>query len=614
MSDDIQDMQESLQKIAPQIQGGSQRSGSTVARNGGSSQPASFIKNRVTEALNQAADRNKGPADDMPGMPPNMGQFAIPAIMTIQGIANAASRTYRISDEALLNAAEDARFMLNDLGISECIEARNRSVALLNWHLEPEDENSQEQKDLADELKKIVSRIPRFMQWREVLSKATWHGRYAIQHRIRWNDVGGRQRVLPTAWSPINGDKLVFRYDDGSGRHDPDQIGIRVGQGYRAGDYIRGFSSKQVESTERGLAYFLTPAERTTVALHKHMVEDGTFENPNDAGKIHGVGIRSRIYWEWFQKQNCLAWVMEYLERSAAGIEIWYYPWGNKEAEAATRDAAQNRIGNNRNIILVPKPLGDEGNAYGVDHVEPGLAGVEMVFNVLDKYFGHRIKRYVLGQTLTSEADATGLGSGLAELHLATFLDIVKYDATNLEETITTDLIEPIKNWNFPAAKKHRIKFVIETQSTDAKDKLDGYRQAWEMGARIRETDVMEAVGAAIATEQDAVLQSPQFTGVGGQDVGGFGGGGNGWAPSPAMIHQNQGQKPADAGGSQGNGKPNSESGKPDDAQQMADHLHEKLGGVRLPGQVERYSRRAGSTLVTTLHSLGRRALANGRK
>lgn len=459
-----------------------------------SSNVASVIKNAPSQ----------DPAASITGAPPNLGRFVLPQISTIQGLISTISRAYRASDEALKHALENARFMRNDLGIMECVESRQRSVALLNWHLEPEDTKSPLQKKLCEDLTSTILRIPRFTQFRDVLQHAIWFGRYAIQNRYQWRDVGGISRCLPTAWKPVNGDKLVFRIDDGS--HDPDQVGIRVGQTVKLVDPYG--QERSTELTDRGMAYFLEPWERKLLCLHRHMIEDGEFESPENADRINGVGIRSRIYWEWFQKQELLGFLMEYLERSAFGIEIWYYPMGNDNALEATRKAASERIGEGRNIILVGKPLGEDGAAYGVDRIEPGLGGVEALKDILDKYYGHRIKRYILGQTLTSEADATGLGSGLAELHLGTYLDIIKYDATNLEETLTTDLVEIIKNWNHPEASGVHVRFVIETESQDSEKKLQAFKSAYDMGCRLKESDIMEAIGASIPTENDRVLQN----------------------------------------------------------------------------------------------------------
>ena len=47
--------------------------------------------------------------------------------------------------------------MRTETGIMECLEARQRSTALLNWHISPEDESSETQQALADEMTKILT-------------------------------------------------------------------------------------------------------------------------------------------------------------------------------------------------------------------------------------------------------------------------------------------------------------------------------------------------------------------------------------------------------------------------------------------------------------------------
>ena len=487
-----------------------------------SKRPASFIEKAIREQNKQATD----PSRDITGSAPNFGKFPMPHVMSFGGMAGSYSKVYRSSDEAIRDSRDNARFMRNDCGIMECIEARQRCTALLDWHLEPEDENSPEQVALVDELTKILNRMNRFTEYRFNLLHAIWYGRYAIQHRYRWTDVGGRMRVLPApfrdnpGWMPINGDKLVFRYDDGGGNTKPDQVGIRVGSHMMGADRVSG--RWDVEPTHDGMAYFLKDWERPLLAIHKHTIEDGAYEHVQDGGMIHGVGVRSRIYWDWFQKQECLAFLMEYLERSAGGIEIWYYPQGNAEAEAKARTAAEERIANQRNIVLVPKPMGDDAHAFGVEVIEPGMGGIDALQNILNEYYGHRIKRYILGQTLSSEAQATGLGSGLADLHLDTFLQIIKYDSINLEETVTHQLVKQIKEWNFPAAKDIHVDFKIDVEQQDVGEKLSAWQMAWQMGAKLKENDVMELIGAAMPTEQDRVLEQPEDPGMGGMGGGMF--------------------------------------------------------------------------------------------
>ena len=142
------------------------------------------------------------------------------------------------------------------------------------------------------------------------LAERDGYGRYAVQHQFGWQVIKGKRRSVVQAWQPINGDKLAFRYDDGSGRYLNGQVGIRVYAGGNIPDAIAG--ARQSEPTaDQGNAYFLEPWERGMLAIHRHIIEDGAFKDPLSAGRIHGVGIRDRIYWCWFQKQESMATLME---------------------------------------------------------------------------------------------------------------------------------------------------------------------------------------------------------------------------------------------------------------------------------------------------------------
>ena len=502
----------------------------------GRSEPASFLQGA------------RDPSQDAKGLrlAPNFGQFAVPHLLTFQGLAGSFAKAYRATDEAIKHSLDNARFMRNDCTLMECLESRQRCTSLLGWHLEPEDESSADQRELCAELTKILSRIRRFTEYRRCLLEAIWYGKAGVQHRYGWTTIGNRRRVMPMpesldehpGWVPINGDKIVFRYNDGSFDPNRGTIGLLSGALGAHRDFGGPRVKWDVEPTAQGLAAFIPPSLRSIVAIHKHMIEDGAWEDPENAGSIHGVGVRSRIYWAWFQKQEALAFLMEYLERSAGGIEVWEYPAHNPEAKAKTEQAARERLANGRNVVLFPRDESAAGVPYELRFVEPGMAGIETLKDLLERYFGHMVKRYILGQTLSSEAEATGLGSGVAELHFDTLMQIVRYDATNLEETITHELLTPIKDFNFPAAKRHHVRFVIETESPDAKAKLEAWERAYGMGARLDERAVMDLIGAAMPQAGDRVLQRPDMgqqpgAGPAGGDGPSGGPGGSGGPESP---------------------------------------------------------------------------------
>jgi len=471
-----------------------------------------------------------GTLDDehIEGMPPGGGHFPIPHVWTFQGLVSSLAKVYRSPDEAIKHNIDNSRFMRNDLAIMECLEQRQRSGSLLDWHLEVEGDESGKYKDFLADFTKVINATPDFTKWRHVLLEALWYGRYAIQHEYTWRWIDGERRLVVKDWRPVNGDKLVFRYDDGTMQYAPDQMGIRVMTGWnvKPGDrvpayaYNRDHSPKQFEIeqigglqlSDRGMAYFLDADTRKKFVVHRHIIEDAAYESPIDAGSIYGLGIRSRLYWTWFQKQETLSYLMEYIERSALGVEIWFYPYGNKQAEIRTRQAAQDRIGNGRNIILVPKMMGESGDLFGYERIDPTAAGAEQLKDIVTEYFGHQIKRYVLGQTLTSEAAATGLGSGVADIHLDTYLQIIKFDALNLQETITRDFLRNMQQWNYGHTEfaNLNVLFVVETEANDVKEKMSAWKESYEMGLKLRARDVYELIGAAVPTATDEVLQDPQ--------------------------------------------------------------------------------------------------------
>lgn len=460
------------------------------------------------------------PARHWPGAAPNFGMEVVPQVMTVAGITGLAGHAYLNADEALRHSIENAERMRADCQIMECLEARQRATALLNWHLEPEDPKSLDQKNLATEMTKIVQRTPYFMEWRHCLSQAVWYGRYGVANQFGSKEIAGKMRTVCTRWEPRNGDKLVFRYDDGDARYEAGQVGIRIGT---LGLTKRRLIREQIEYTQSGTVYWLNDYERRLLAVHKHTREDGTYEDVYSSARIHGVGIRSRIYWTWYAMVECLQRALEYLDRSAFGVEIWRYPANNVKAKSQVEDAAKRLVSGGRTILLVPSWPADQGaDQYGVDHVEPGLQGVDRLLEVIKTYFGHKIKRYILGQTLTSEADATGMGSGVADAHLATFSDIVQYDARNLEESITEEYLRHLQCWNFPQSRGIYLRFVIDTEAPNIKEKLDAYKACWDMGIKLKDSDIADAAGFSLPGPNDSVVFNAQVRAGIDQAMGGM--------------------------------------------------------------------------------------------
>lgn len=459
--------------------------------------------------------------------PPNAGRYLVPHVETFMNRYTSLASVYRDYDEALIDSRDNARFMRNDVGIRECLDSRQRSVALLDWHIEPESGRGLDSDhEFCRLLERVCRRISHFTEYRRTCQSAIWYGKYGVQHRWGAQVIEGRSVFLPAprhqddwGWRPVSGDKLVFR-ERQSGREMPPgayegQLGIRVGGHYKMGDVLRG--RWKIEPTDYGLAYFLSPAERRLMLVHKHQIEDAAYEDGLRAGSIYGVGIRSVIYWEWVQKQETMAFLMEFLERMAGGIQVWKYPQGNRQAHEEAKAAAENYNSGQEHILLVPVPVGDAGQ-YGVEVIDPGFNGIDTLHSLLTDYFGRRIKRFILGQVLSSESEGTGLGSGVADLHQDTLLQILRSDALGLEETLTSDLLTSLVQiniqkgvWTDPG---FRPRFVIETEDPDVDQKLQAWTSLMDRGLKFRLADLYELVGATMPGTNDVVNESSHHASV----------------------------------------------------------------------------------------------------
>ena len=471
------------------------------------------------------------PANKLAGAPPNFGESVVPHVYSFAGLYNTFARTYLTSDEALRQSRQNAIFMRNDCRLMECLEMRKRAVALLKWHLEIDDEKNKQAKRLKEDMTKILQSTYRFMQFRESHLDALWYGRAANQLAMEWRRIDGvtpannygqvcvPKRGLNQGWKPINGDKLVFRFDDPSLSERTDgayggQLGIRVATYFRPGDTIAGrFRVEPISATgptDYGMAYFIDRARRGLVTVHTHIVEDAEFETPERAGRIWGAGIRDRIYWMWTISQELLQMMVDFIERSAFGFEIWYFDQNNETSQRAVAQAAKDRCAQMKNVILVPVDYTNPNVRETVKRIEPGMSGVAELRNIIQEYFGWNIKRYILGQVATSEPIGAGMGSSLPAIQMNSFYQIIAYDATNHEETMTEEVLHPWVLWNYPHLAHIPLRFKLETETPDATQMMEAISKAFTMNAKIPAKAVYDACGVKPPEEGDEVLQQAQ--------------------------------------------------------------------------------------------------------
>jgi len=442
-------------------------------------------------------------------MPSNFGKTVIPHIYTFGGLVSSLAKVYRNADQAILHNVQNAAAMLNDPVISGPLQARQRMVSLLNWSIEPEDKHDKQLLQAAAHLTRLVSKTYRFTEYLRVLSEAIWYGKYAILHSAaRSHDRAGKPQWHINKWMPINGDKLVFRFDDNSGSYDPDGVGIKVSMSHLNRNNEGGlYHNLKADLTPDGPAVFFDGWERRRIIVHKHMIRDGEYEDPVSAGYVQGVGIRNFLYWTWYQKQETLAQLVEIVERTAMGFTIYYYPTGNYTYKQEIEKVAAQQ--GKTNVILAPyDPAMPQMPT--VEQIPMNTAGMQALQNLIDNYFGDMITRFILGQTLSTKAAGGGIGnSGVADLQHDSLKQIVRSDSAALEETVTREKVDVLRDWNYPQYRNVPFYFRLNPESTIPQQELMAMKAAWDMGAELNGAEVLARLGLNAPGRGDLKLFNP---------------------------------------------------------------------------------------------------------
>jgi hypothetical protein len=414
------------------------------------------------------------PAPPVGNMPAGEGKYVVPHYETFQGLYNLASRAYRYTfDDALRASPANARAMRRDPVLMQALRARQMPTAQLSWHIEPQDETDNEQAEAAKKITEIIQAIPKFQRLKMSLLEAIWYGRMGVQLIYNWDFSRGDKRMVIVDHKPVNGDKLQFKWSG--------DVGLLVNSAYPG----------EKTATDRGMCHFLTPMERESFIVHNFEPEDSDFFEPELGGSIEGIGVRGRLYWFWFMKQNIFALLTNYLERCALGFTIFYYDAGNDASRAEVEAYAKTQLG--QQAILWPRYRDQPNGGYGIERVEPGTSGAQLLESLVTQYFDDVMTRYILGQELSSTAGPSGMGSGLADLHSDTLSRILKYDATDLEETLTQDLVSVLYKYNCENIPHGRFKF--ELDDVNATEVLGYSKILYEMGGQINLDELYEIAG-----------------------------------------------------------------------------------------------------------------------
>lgn len=418
-------------------------------------------------------------------LPAGSGKWAVPHYQTFSAIATQAARAYpQAFDEALRDSRQNALAMRRDFVIDGAMRKLLAPIATQEWQLTPDRPDDPRLIDDAERLTRTLKRCPRpgLHQLFRMLGESRFYGRYGVQFLFRWEHHGTQLNHAIKNFEPVNGDKIVFRYDG--------QPGVMVNPYEFKGEWT---------ATDRGPAHFLDEREQEQFIWCEFNPEDADWFESRFAGQLHGSGFRGKLYWPWWLREQIVQQTLRFLRRAANGYTVGYFDGNNAAAEA--RLAAKLRSYTGDDFLLFPRDR-SEHSPYGVEHQPIPLHGSN-IFLELVRWINEIITDYILQEDLTSSGQNLGLGSSQSEVHERTSDVRTRYHSADIQVAVQP-LIDTLARYTCSGRPSPRFEFLNEKRNPV--EYMEALDFAYNHGLAVAEDDVRDVLGLPAPREGQAVL------------------------------------------------------------------------------------------------------------
>ncbi len=160
-------------------------------------------------------------------------------------------------------------------------------------------------------------------------------------------------------------------------------------------------------------------------------------------GYLGRAGLLRAVVWSFLYKAYSIGDFAEFLEIYGLPMIVGKYMPGAGPEEKASLLRAVAALGRDARAIM------PDGMAIEVQKVVSGGGTGNPHLDMVD-WADRAQSKAILGQVLSSEAKATGMGSGVADLHGEVRRDIRNSDAKQIAATLTRDLVYPLIAFNRP--------------------------------------------------------------------------------------------------------------------------------------------------------------------
>lgn len=263
-------------------------------------------------------------------------------------------------------------------------------------------------------------------------------------------------------------------------------------------------------------------------------------------GYLSRAGLLRQLVWPFIFAAYGVRDFAEMLEIYGIPMRLGKYQPGASDDEKATLLAAVTNIGH------VAAGIIPEGMAI---EFQKAAEGGQAPFVAMLDWAERTESKVILGQTTSSEAKATGLGSGVADAHADVRHDLLVSDARQVGATLSRDLVYPLIALNLGGVQDQRRAPMLRFDTRDAED-LAAYANALPklvaIGVKVPEPWARERLQIPDAKEGEELLRGAVAPTVGDEeadresDQEGSKGAANGGKkpPEKGPAHRDAGEKP----------------------------------------------------------------------
>lgn len=312
--------------------------------------------------------------------------------------------------------------------VKACMEQRIRAVVKCGWQVVSGDESDPRAQQAADALEARLNLIG----WDRITEKMLWAEFYGIAvAELLWADI---ENLWQFSRIKVRHARR-FRYDkDGKLR----LLTVARPQGEIVPD--RKFWVVRAGGTDDDVTY--------------------------------GEGLADWLYWPVVFKRNGVRFWNIFLDKYSVPTAKGTYPRGASAEEIAKALEAVQAIATDSGIVV------PEG--FVIELLEQAKAGAD--FGAVCRYMDGSIAKIILGQTMTTDSGAAGLGSNQADVHADVKEEIIKASADLLTDSFTEGPSRWFTDYNFGTDVAAPIVRRVVEQPADLKAEAEKDKTLSDMG------------------------------------------------------------------------------------------------------------------------------------